>query len=68
MMRSTSSSTRWSDLERLLVALHQHDREHDVALVVAARDAEPRRVADLDRADVLDQHRDGRPTAGARCC
>src|SRR5262249_729766 len=36
--------------------LHQHDAEHDIGLVVAASDAEPRHVAGLDFCHIGKQH------------
>ncbi|MCY1171705.1 hypothetical protein D9M73_118260 [compost metagenome] len=45
---------RW---HRLRAALHQHDALNDVVLIVIAGDTQPRRIADLDMGDVLQQDR-----------
>jgi hypothetical protein len=39
-------------------AVHHHDGEHHVVIMILARDSEPRHVADFDLGDVLYQHRD----------
>jgi hypothetical protein len=37
---------------------HDHDGQRNIVLVIAARDTQPRHVADGDLGDVLDLHRD----------